>query len=115
MLKPAEKVQVVKKLGTRKTCLECHEEDKDCKYICLCAGTGTARRGVPQITISLFIYFSKYTSLQWNRDRKEGRILGGKQPAYTSQIHEMVERGAVKKLSKDEMNSWRGPVWYMSH
>lgn len=35
--------------------------------------------------------------------------------AYTTQIHEMVERGAAKKLSKEEINSWKGPVWYVSH
>lgn len=35
--------------------------------------------------------------------------------AYTTQIHEMVERGAAMKLSKEEINSWKGPVWYVSH
>ncbi len=35
--------------------------------------------------------------------------------AYTSQVHEMVERGAAKKLSKETIADWKGPVWYVSH
>ncbi|KAK7918663.1 hypothetical protein WMY93_009947 [Mugilogobius chulae] len=35
--------------------------------------------------------------------------------AYTSQVHEMVDRKAAVKLSKDVLQSWAGPVWYVSH
>lgn len=35
--------------------------------------------------------------------------------AYTAQVHEMVERGSAKKLSKEMTESWKGPVWYVSH
>ncbi|KAI4905882.1 hypothetical protein NFI96_001271 [Prochilodus magdalenae] len=32
--------------------------------------------------------------------------------AYTAQVHEMVERGAAKRLMIED---WKGPVWYVSH
>lgn len=35
--------------------------------------------------------------------------------AYTTQIHEMVERGAAIKLTSEAMDRWNGPVWYVSH
>ncbi|KAK7944841.1 hypothetical protein WMY93_000569 [Mugilogobius chulae] len=35
--------------------------------------------------------------------------------AYASQVHEMVDRKAAVKLSKDILQSWTGPVWYVSH
>ncbi|KAB5567602.1 hypothetical protein PHYPO_G00234660 [Pangasianodon hypophthalmus] len=35
--------------------------------------------------------------------------------AYGAQVHEMVERGAAKKLTKDIIANWKGPVWYVSH
>ncbi|XP_069387954.1 uncharacterized protein [Paralichthys olivaceus] len=35
--------------------------------------------------------------------------------AYREQIHEMVSTGADAKLTKDEINSWKGPTWYISH
>ncbi|XP_055768950.1 uncharacterized protein LOC129844827 [Salvelinus fontinalis] len=35
--------------------------------------------------------------------------------AYTAQVHEMVERRAAKKLTKELIASWKGPVWYVSH
>ncbi|XP_026082522.1 uncharacterized protein LOC113058643 [Carassius auratus] len=35
--------------------------------------------------------------------------------AYTKQVHEMVERGAAIKLTKDVMDSWKGAVWWVSH
>jgi len=35
--------------------------------------------------------------------------------AYREQIHEMVSRGAAAKLTKDEIDSWKGPTWYISH
>jgi len=35
--------------------------------------------------------------------------------AYTAQVHEMVERRAAKKLTKEIIASWKGPVWYVSH
>ena len=35
--------------------------------------------------------------------------------AYGAQVHEMVERGAAKKLTKKTIADWKGPVWYVSH
>lgn len=35
--------------------------------------------------------------------------------AYAAQVHEMVDRKAAVKLSKDILQSWTGPVWYISH
>lgn len=35
--------------------------------------------------------------------------------AYAAQVHEMVERRAAMKLSKDVLQTWTGPVWYISH
>ncbi|XP_039503109.1 uncharacterized protein LOC120459751 [Pimephales promelas] len=35
--------------------------------------------------------------------------------AYTTQVHEMVERRAAKKLSRETIANWKGPVWYVSH
>lgn len=35
--------------------------------------------------------------------------------AYQAQIHEMVERGAAKKLTKEMIDNWDGAVWYISH
>lgn len=35
--------------------------------------------------------------------------------AYMRQVHEMVERGAAVKLTKDVMDSWKGAVWWVSH
>ncbi|XP_028331737.1 uncharacterized protein LOC114481263 [Gouania willdenowi] len=35
--------------------------------------------------------------------------------AYTVQIHEMVDRRAAKKLSREELLTWTGPLWYISH
>ncbi|KAL0165741.1 hypothetical protein M9458_037585, partial [Cirrhinus mrigala] len=34
---------------------------------------------------------------------------------YLNQVHEMVERGAAVKLTKDVMDSWKGAVWWVSH
>ena len=34
---------------------------------------------------------------------------------YAAQVHEMVERKAAVKLSKDVLQKWTGPVWYISH
>lgn len=34
---------------------------------------------------------------------------------YAAQVHEMVERRAAMKLSKDVLQAWTGPVWYISH
>lgn len=33
--------------------------------------------------------------------------------AYKAQVHEMIERNAAVKLSKMEVASWSGPVWYI--
>ncbi|XP_060783164.1 uncharacterized protein LOC132890373 [Neoarius graeffei] len=35
--------------------------------------------------------------------------------AYASQVHKMVSRRAAVKLSKEVLQSWTGPVWYISH
>ena len=35
--------------------------------------------------------------------------------AYKEQIHEMVSRGAAAKLTREEINGWEGPKWYISH
>lgn len=35
--------------------------------------------------------------------------------AYDSQVHEMVNRKAAVKLSKEVLQGWTGPVWYISH
>lgn len=35
--------------------------------------------------------------------------------AYREQIHDMVSRGAAAKLTKDEIDSWKGTKWYISH
>ncbi|XP_049897103.1 uncharacterized protein LOC126388200 [Epinephelus moara] len=35
--------------------------------------------------------------------------------AYASQVHEMVNRKAAVELSKEVLQSWTGPVWYISH
>ncbi|KAI3368470.1 hypothetical protein L3Q82_025481 [Scortum barcoo] len=35
--------------------------------------------------------------------------------AYTSEVHEMVNRKAAVKLSKEVLQSCTGPVWYISH
>ncbi|KAL2085038.1 hypothetical protein ACEWY4_020556 [Coilia grayii] len=35
--------------------------------------------------------------------------------AYKAQVHDMVERNAAVKLSKEELANWTGPVWYISH
>lgn len=35
--------------------------------------------------------------------------------AYASQVHEMVNHKAAVKLSKEVLQSWTGPVWYISH
>ncbi len=37
------------------------------------------------------------------------------QIAYAAQVHDMVERGVAIKLTEDMINSWNGPVWYVSH
>lgn len=64
------------------------------------------------------------TSLPNNRSGVEATFLRTekqlkKEPewkvGYTAQVHEMVERGAAKKLTKDTLTNWTGPVWYVSH
>ncbi|XP_065152486.1 uncharacterized protein [Paramisgurnus dabryanus] len=35
--------------------------------------------------------------------------------AYGEQIREMVSRGAAIKLTKEEVEGWNGPIWYISH
>lgn len=64
------------------------------------------------------------TSLPNNRTIVEATFFRtekqlAKQPewkaAYTSQVHDMIDRRAAIKLSKDVLNNWDGPVWYVSH
>ncbi|KAJ8405598.1 hypothetical protein AAFF_G00315780 [Aldrovandia affinis] len=49
--------------------------------------------------------------------RTEKRLL--KQPewrtAYGEQVHELVKRGAAVRLTPEEIQEWKGPVWYVSH
>ncbi|XP_076129224.1 uncharacterized protein LOC143110221 [Alosa pseudoharengus] len=35
--------------------------------------------------------------------------------AYGEQILEMVSRGAAIELTKEEIEGWNGPIWYISH
>lgn len=35
--------------------------------------------------------------------------------AYAAQVHDMVNRQAAIKLSKEALLTWSGPVWYISH
>ncbi|XP_058477623.1 uncharacterized protein LOC131448851 [Solea solea] len=35
--------------------------------------------------------------------------------AYTAQVHDMIDRKAATKLSRDTVINWHGPVWYVSH
>lgn len=35
--------------------------------------------------------------------------------AYTARMHNMVDRKAAVKLSRDAIIDWDGPVWYVSH
>lgn len=35
--------------------------------------------------------------------------------AYAAQVHDMVHRKAAVKLSNEVIESWTGPVWYISH
>ena len=34
---------------------------------------------------------------------------------YREQIHDMVSRGAAVKFTQAEIDSWKGPKWYISH
>ena len=34
---------------------------------------------------------------------------------YFLQIQDMVERGIAQKLTQDEIDSYKGPVFYLSH
>ncbi|GAA6082858.1 uncharacterized protein LOC108181458 [Tachysurus ichikawai] len=49
------------------------------------------------------------------RTEKQFRMVPEWQGIYAAQVHDMVERGAAKKLTKEETDSWKGPVWYVSH
>ncbi|TKS65757.1 hypothetical protein D9C73_028022 [Collichthys lucidus] len=64
------------------------------------------------------------TSLPNNRKAVEATFLRTekqlkKEPewkaAYASQVHDMVQRKAAVKLSEEELQSWTGSVWYISH
>ncbi|RXN38928.1 gag-pol fusion poly [Labeo rohita] len=35
--------------------------------------------------------------------------------AYKEQVHEMVSRGAAVKLTREEIDNWKGPKWYISN
>ena len=34
---------------------------------------------------------------------------------YSEQIQDMADRGVARKLTKEEVSSWKGPVFYLSH
>lgn len=64
------------------------------------------------------------TSLPNNRSAVEATFLRTEkqlrkdpewQAAFTAQMHEMVARRAARKLTKESNDSWKGPVWYVSH
>lgn len=64
------------------------------------------------------------TSLPNNRSAEEATFLRTEkqlrkdpewQAAFTAQMHEMVARRAARKLTKESNDSWKGPVWYVSH
>lgn len=63
-------------------------------------------------------------SLPYNRRAVEATFLRTerqltKEPewevAYGTQVHEMVQRKAAIKLQREVLESWTGPVWYISH
>ncbi len=37
------------------------------------------------------------------------------QGIYAAQVHDMVERGAVTKLTREVIERWNGPISYVSH
>ena len=48
--------------------------------------------------------------------RQESKLLRtGKFEAYSKEIQKYIDRGGVVKLSKKEMDEWKGPVNYISH
>ncbi|XP_067280641.1 uncharacterized protein [Pseudorasbora parva] len=49
------------------------------------------------------------------RTEKQLKREPGWRAAYTTQVHEMVERKAAKKLTRKNITDWKGPVWYISH
>ncbi|KAK5882651.1 hypothetical protein CesoFtcFv8_021213 [Champsocephalus esox] len=35
--------------------------------------------------------------------------------AYKAQVHDIIDRGAAIKLTKEKIVNWKGPVWFVSH
>ena len=49
-------------------------------------------------------------------EKQERRLVKiGKMEAYNKEIQKYIDRGGVVKLSKQEMEEWKGPVNYISH
>ena len=48
--------------------------------------------------------------------KQESRLIrNGQLDAYSKEIQKYIDRGGVVKLSKDEIDTWKGPVNYISH
>ncbi len=47
-------------------------------------------------------------------EKRLGRVPEWKK-VYTAQVHDMVKRGAAVKLTREVLDEWKGPVWYVSH
>lgn len=52
-----------------------------------------------------------YNKVEW----KELKRLPEWLDIYAVQVHDMVERRAATKLTKEVIDSWNGPIWYVSH
>ena len=49
-------------------------------------------------------------------EKQESRLIRtGHLEAYSKEIQKYIDRGGVVKLSKDEIENWKGPVNYISH
>ncbi len=48
------------------------------------------------------------------RTKKQLKRVPEWQGIYAAQVHDMVERGVATKLTKEVIERWNGPVWYVS-
>ncbi|XP_073797048.1 uncharacterized protein [Danio rerio] len=49
------------------------------------------------------------------RTEKQLKKVPEWQDIYAAQVHDMLKRGAATKLTKQVIEEWKGPVWYVSH
>lgn len=49
------------------------------------------------------------------RPEKQLKSVPEWQSIYAAQVHDMVERRAATKLTREVIDSWNGPIWYVSH